>query len=208
MPVEALQYPVNLVLEGRRCLVVGGGPIAIRKVRGLLACGAEVHVIAPAVEAELAALPVTIDRRPYQEGDVAGFWLAVAATNDHDVNAAVYRDGERLHVWVNSADDPMSCSYTLPSVVRRGPITVAVSTGGHSPALATWLKARIEADLGPEYEVLVELLSAEREALKAAGRSTEGLAWQKALASDMLTLIRAGQVQEARERLQACLSSS
>jgi precorrin-2 dehydrogenase/sirohydrochlorin ferrochelatase len=202
------RYPVSLVLEGRRCLVVGGGRIAVRKAEGLLACGAVVHVVAPAVSDEMRRLPVTVEERPYQEGDVAGCWLAVAATNDHDVNATVYRDGERHHVWVNSADDPLSCSFTLPSVVRRGAITVAVSTGGRSPALATWLKGRIEADLGPEYEVLLDLLAGEREALKAAGRTTEGLAWQKALESDMLTLIRAGQVQEARERLQACLSSS
>ncbi|MDQ1439638.1 MAG: precorrin-2 dehydrogenase [Acidimicrobiaceae bacterium] len=209
MPVESTQYPVNLVLDGRRCLVVGGGHIAARKAEGLLACGAVVHVIAAEVGDEVRALPVTVEQRPYRRGDAAGGWrLVVAATDDRSVNAAVFEDGEAAGVWVNSADDPLSCSFTLPSVVRRGPLTVSVSTGGHSPALATWLKARIEADLGPEYEVLLELLSSEREALKAQGRSTEGLAWQKALESDMLTLIRAGQVQQARERLQACLSSS
>jgi precorrin-2 dehydrogenase/sirohydrochlorin ferrochelatase len=208
MPVEARQYPVNLVVEGRRCLIVGGGPIAARKAEGLLACGAVVHVIAPEISEPMAALPVTTEARAYREGDVAGFWLAVAATDDRAVNAQVFGDGERLRVWVNSADDPNSCSYTLPSVVRRGPVTIAVSTGGHSPALATWLRGRIESEVGPEYEVLVELLSAEREALKAAGRSTEGLDWQMALESDMLTLIRAGEVQQARERLKACLSSS
>jgi precorrin-2 dehydrogenase/sirohydrochlorin ferrochelatase len=208
MPVEVPQYPVNLVLAGRRCLVVGGGHIAARKAQGLLACGAEVHVIAPRVSDEVRALPVSVEERPYREGDIAGYRLAVAATDDPNVNAAVYRDGEAHGVWVNSADDPGASSFTLPSVVRRGPIMVAVSTGGHSPALATWLKRQVDSQLGPEYEVLVDLLSSEREALKAAGRSTEGLDWQMALDSDMLTLIRAGKVQEARERLQACLSSS
>ena len=209
MPVEAPQYPVNLVLAGRRCLVVGGGHIAARKVDGLLACDAEVHVVAPQVSDEIADKPgVTVERRPYANGDVDGFRLVIAATDDSAVNAQVFADGERLGVWVNSADDPNACSFTLPSVVRRGPLTVAVSTGGHSPALATWLRGRIESELGPEYEVLVELLSAEREAVKSAGRSTEGLDWQRALESDMLTLIRAGRVQEAKERLQACLSSS
>jgi precorrin-2 dehydrogenase/sirohydrochlorin ferrochelatase len=208
MPVESPQYPVNLVLDGRRCLVVGGGHIAVRKAQGLLACGAVVHVVATAVSDEMRALPVQIEERPYASGDAAGYRLVVAATDDRAVNASVYADGEAAGVWVNSADDPMSCSFTLPSVVRRGPITVAVSTGGHSPALATWLKARFEGELGPEFEVLVDLLSSEREALKAQGRSTEGLAWQKALDSDMLVLIRAGKVHEARERLKACLSSS
>lgn len=208
MPVDAAQYPVNLVVEGRRCLVVGAGNVAVRKVEGLLACGAVVTVIAPEVDERIRSLGVAVEQRPYAAGDVVGYRLVVAATNDSLVNRAVYDDGERAGVWVNSADDPLSCSFTLPSVVRRGPLTVAVSTGGHSPALATWLKSRLESELGPEYQTLLELLSAERESLKAQGRSTEGLAWQKALESDMLTLIRAGKVHEARERLQACLSSS
>lgn len=207
MPVVGPTYPVNLVLDGRPCLVVGGGHIAARKIEGLLACGAEVTVIAPEVAAEIRALPVTVEQRPYARGDVAGFRLAVAATDDSAVNKAVYDDGEEAGVWVNSADDPDRCSFTLPSVVRRGPLTVSVSTGGHSPALATWLKDRLQDELGPEYEVLLDLLSSERESLKAQGRSTEGLAWRKALESDMLALIRAGKVHEARERLQACLSS-
>ena len=208
MPVNAPTYPVNLVLDGRPCLVVGGGHVAARKVDGLLACGAVVTVIAPDIAPEIDARPgVTAHRRPYARGEVAGYRLAIAATDDPAVNKAVFDDGEDAGVWVNSADDPDRCSFTLPSVVRRGPLTVAVSTGGHSPALATWLKGRLHDELGPEYEVLLELLSAERESLKAQGRTTEGLAWQKALESDMLTLIRAGKVREARERLQACLSS-
>jgi precorrin-2 dehydrogenase/sirohydrochlorin ferrochelatase len=210
MPVDAPQYPVNLVLAGRRCLVVGGGHVAARKAAGLRACGAHVHVVATRVGPEVRALDgVTWEERPYRTGEVAEGWrLAVAATDDAAVNAEVFRDGEAAGVWVNSADDPASSSFTLPSVVRRGPVMVAISTGGRSPALATWLKRQVEAWLGPEYEVLVDLLSDEREALRDAGRSTEGFDWQKALDSDMLELIRAGKVQEARERLQACLSSS
>jgi precorrin-2 dehydrogenase / sirohydrochlorin ferrochelatase len=208
MPVEATVYPVNLVLDGRRVLVVGGGRIAARKVEGLVACGADVHVVAVEVGAAVRALGVSFEERAYARGEVAGYRLALAATDDPAVNAAVFADGEAAGVWVNSADDPMSCSFTLPGVVRRGALTVAVSTGGHSPALSAWLRARLEAELGPEYGVLLELLAVEREALKAQGRSTEGLDWQKALESDMLTLIKTGKVTEARERLQACLSSS
>jgi siroheme synthase-like protein len=208
MPVESAQYPVNLIVDGRRCLVVGGGHIAARKAQGLLACGAVVHVIGTHISDEVKAMPVTTEERPYAPGDAAGYRLAIAATDDPAANRAVFDDGERLGIWVNSADDPMSCSFTLPSVVRRGPLAISVSTGGHSPALATWLKDRIAADVGPEFETLLDLLSQEREALKASGRSTEGLDWQRAIESDMLTLIRAGKVHEARERLQACLSSS
>ena len=209
MPVDAVQYPVNLIVEGRRCLVVGGGNVAARKAAGLRACGAEVHVVAPAIGDAMRRVDgVTWEERPYRAGEVAGYRLAVAATGDADVNRAVFDDGEALGVWVNSADDPASCSFTLPSVARRGPVTVTVSTGGHSPALAAWLRERFEAQLGPEYETLVDLLATERAALQAAGRSTEDVDWKRALDSDMLELIRAGQIMSARERLQACLSSS
>jgi siroheme synthase-like protein len=212
VPVEPPQYPVNLVIEGRPCLVVGAGAVAARKVAGLLACGAVVTVVAPEVGEEIESWAATgriaLLRRPYEAGEVAGYRLVMAATDDRAVNALVFADGEAAGVWVNSADDPATCSFTLPSVVRRGPLVVTVATGGHSPALAAWLRGRLEREVGDEYRILLELLSTEREALKAAGRSTEGLDWQKALDSNMLELIRAGEIGQARERLQACLSSS
>lgn len=208
MPVDLPLYPVNLLVAGRRCLVVGGGPIAARKAEGLLACGATVHVVASEVGADMRALDVTWDERPYQTGDLAGSRLVVTATGVAEVDAAVFADGEAAGIWVNSADDPANCSFTLPAVVRRGPVVLTVSTGGHSPALAVWLKERIGAEVGPEYEVLATLLSDERAAVRAQGRSTEGMDWRSALDSDMLDLIRSGRVQQAKERLQACLSSS
>jgi precorrin-2 dehydrogenase/sirohydrochlorin ferrochelatase len=213
MPVEAAQYPVNLVLSGHACLVVGGGSVAARKIDGLLACGAQVRVIATTVGAELRARAVELDEveveeRPYQRGDVAGSRLVIAATNDPTVNHAVYEDAEAAGIWINSADDPAACTFTLPSVVRRGPIMVTISTGGYSPALSTWLKAHVEERLGPEYEILLDLLSTARNDIKAAGRSTEEADWRTALDSDMLDLIRAGQIDRAKERLQAWLSSS
>ncbi len=202
-------YPVNLVLDGRACLVVGGGTVAARKVEGLRACGARVHVIAPWICEEVRQwADVTVEQRPYRQGDLAGYWLAVAATDDPQVNGAVYDEGERSHVWVNGADDPEHCSFTLPSVLRRGPLVVSVSTSGRSPALSGWLRRRLEAEIGPEYEVLLELLSSERQVLQADGRSTEGIDWTKALDSNLLGLIRSGNVSSAREQLQTCLSSS
>jgi precorrin-2 dehydrogenase/sirohydrochlorin ferrochelatase len=204
-----VQYPVNLVLDGRRCLVVGGGTVALRKVEGLLACGGRVTVVAPRVDDALRALPgVTVEQRPWRPDDIAGMWLIIAATDDPAVNRAVYEAGQRAGVWVNGADDPANCSFTLPSVVRRGDLQVTVSTGGRSPALATWLRRRLEGEIGPEYAVLLDLLATERDGLKAAGVSTEGLDWRSALDSDMLDLIRTGDLAHARERLQTCLSSS
>jgi len=204
-----MQFPVNLVLDGRRCLVVGGGRVAVRKVDGLLACGAQVRVVAPRLAPDLVDRPgVTCERRRWRPDDLDGVWLVVAATDDPTVNRAVFEAGEQARIWVNGADDPTNCSFTLPSVVRRGDLQVAVSTGGRSPALASWLRRRYEGELGPEYAVLLDLLATEREGLKAAGRSTEGLDWQSALDSDMLGLIRNGDLAHARERLLTCLSSS
>jgi precorrin-2 dehydrogenase/sirohydrochlorin ferrochelatase len=208
MPVEAAQYPVNLILTGQRCLVVGGGSVAARKVAGLLACGADVQVIAERVGPELRALNVPVEERRYQPGDVSSYRLVIAATNDPVVNHAVYEDATTAGIWINSADDPAACTFTLPSVVRRGPIMVTISTGGYSPALSTWLKAHVEHELGPEYEILVDLLAEVRNDMKAAGRSTEQADWRTALDSDMLDLIRAGHIDRARERLQTWLLSS
>jgi precorrin-2 dehydrogenase/sirohydrochlorin ferrochelatase len=212
MPIDAPVYPVNLLVRGRRCLVVGAGRVAARKVAGLLRGGADVTVVAPEVHPDLQVLAaegrITLHRRPYASGDMEGCWLAIAATGVDAVDHAVYEDGDAARVWVNAADDPASCSCILPATVRRGPLMVTVSTAGHSPAMARWLRARLEGEIGDEYRILLELLSAEREAIKASGRSTERLDWQKALESNMLDLIRAGQIGKARERLQACLSSS
>jgi len=213
MPVPAAtQYPVNLVVTGKPCLVVGGGPVARRKVEGLLAAGADVTVIARDIDAELARLDgVRLLRKRYQPGDAAtgGYRLVITATDDERTNQQVHDDADAVGIWVNSADDPDRCTFTLPAVVRNGPLMLTVATGGHSPALATHLKDRLAADYGgAEYRQLLELLAEARAAVQAEGRSTEGLAWQTALDSDMLSLIRGGHISEARERLKTCLSSS
>jgi precorrin-2 dehydrogenase / sirohydrochlorin ferrochelatase len=191
-------YPVTLRLEGRRCLVVGGRSVARQKVLGLLDAGASVTVVAPDVDDALAALDVVVARRPYRSGEVAGYRLVVAATGDPAVNEQVHADAERAGVWVNAADDPVHCSFTLPAVVRRGPLSIAVATDGRSPALASWLRARLEGDIGPEYEELVRLLASERDDLRSAGIATEGLPWREALDDGLVDLVRQGRIDEAR----------
>lgn len=209
MPLDERTYPVNLRVAGRRCLVVGGGPVARQKVEGLLECGAVVDVVAPDAVDELRDRPgVTWHARRYARGDVAGYRLVITATSDPEVNRAVFEDGEAAGVWVNSADDPDNCAFILPSRVRRDPLLVTFSTGGHSPAVATWLRRRFTEEFGPEYVTLIEVLADAREGLRRDGRPTEGLDWQGALDSGMLELIREGNLAEAKERLQACLSSS
>lgn len=208
MPIDAPVYPVALLLRGRRCLVVGGGHVAERKASGLLASGAEVHVVATEVHPVMNQLPglASLEERPYRDGEAAGYWLVVAATGDPVVNQAIYDDGQAAKVWVNSADDPERCSFILPAVARQGPVTVAVSTAGSSPALASWLKAQFAAQMGPELAELAELLAEARAKLKAQGRSTEDVDWRSGLDWDMLDLIRDGRRAEAKERLEACLS--
>ena len=207
-----LGYPVNLVVAGRRCVVVGAGRIAARKVDGLLTAGADVHVVAPSLGDQVRAWRgegrITVAERAFESADLDGAWLATAATDDHAVNHAVFEAGDARGVWVNAADDPDNCSFTLMSVIRRGDLVVTVGTGGRSPALATWLKERITAELGPEYETMVGLLSDARDAMQAEGRSTEEADWKRALDSGMLDLIRAGRVDDAKELLRSCLSSS
>jgi siroheme synthase-like protein len=203
-------YPVNLLVAGRRCVVVGAGRIAARKVEALLEAGAAVHVVAERVDDEIAAWRregrVSVAERAFHDSDLDGAWLATAATDDPAVNRAVFEAGEDRRVWVNAADDPAHCSFTLMSVVRRGDLVVTIGTGGRSPALAAWLKERLGTELGPEYETLLEVLSEAREDMRASGRSSEDADWRGALDSGMLDMIRAGRVAEAKELLRACLS--
>lgn len=212
MPVDQPLYPVNLVVAGRPCLVVGGGRVAVTKVRGLVEAGARVTVVAPEVDARIVEMAaggqVAVERRPYRPGEVRDHRFVVAATGDPAVNQQVYDDGEAAGVWVNSADDPDRCSAILPARVRQGRLTVTVSTGGHSPAVAAWVRERLAEQLGPEYDQLIELLAEARNEVQARGVGTEQLDWRRALDSGILDLVRAGRLEDAKERLRACLSSS
>ncbi len=204
-------YPVNLVVAGRRCVVVGAGRIAARKIEAILAAGAHVEVIAVEAGDEVRAWAdegrLTLTERAFTPADLDGAWLATTATGVPAVDRSVFEAGEARRVWVNSADDPTNCSFTLTSVVRQGDLVVTIGTGGRSPALATWLRRRLGEELGPEYATLLDVLSEAREALRAEGRSSEEPDWQSALDSGMLDLIRAGNVEEAKEILRACLWS-
>lgn len=210
MPVDAPLYPVNLILTGKRCVVVGGGAVAARKVAGLVAAGATVHVVASEVGPEIRAAgdAVSWEERPYRPGDLDGARLVITATDSADTNRAVHLDADAAGIWVNAADDPPSCTFILPAVVRQGPVTVTVSTSGHSPALATWLKGHVAGELGPEWATLALLLSEARDQVRAAGRSTEDLDWRQVLDWSMLDEIKAGHPARVRERLEAWLSSS
>ena len=145
-------------VEGRSCLVVGGGAVALEKARGLVECGACVTVVAPEVSPELQSLPVEIRDREYQAADLEGRVLVVAATSSEDVNRRVFADAEARSLLCNVADVPELCSFILPAVHREGPLAIAVSSGGASPALAQRIRDEVAARYGPEYAQLARRL--------------------------------------------------
>ena len=202
MPHTPRPYPVNLCLDGRPVLVVGGGPIAARKVEGLLQAGACVTVVAPAAVDAISENPEVVwQKRAYRPDESRSYRLVVTATSDPAVNARVACDCEAANVFVNSADDPANCTFTLPSVTRRGDLQVAVSTGGRSPALARWLRKRIEREIDSGGAALLELLAETRQEAKAAFGTSEAPGWEAALDSGLLELVRAGRTVEARSLL-------
>jgi siroheme synthase-like protein len=155
-------YMACLDLEGRSALVVGGGPVAREKAEGLLECGARVTIVAPEVDPELERPGIELVRRDYRATDLDGRFLVVAATSTEEVNRRVFRDAEARGLLCNVVDVPDLCSFILPAVHRQGPIAVAVSTGGASPALAQRLRDDIAEVVGPRHAELADELRALR----------------------------------------------
>lgn len=166
MAAEKQYYMACLDLEGRSVLVVGGGRIALEKVTGLLECGADVTVVAPKIRPELRELPIRRLARRYERDDLAGRYLVVAATEIEALNASVSRDAARRSLLCNVVDDPAKCSVILPAVHRDGPIAIAVSTGGASPALAKRLRDEFASQIGPRTVALARELRARRPGAK------------------------------------------
>lgn len=156
-------YPVNLDIAGKRCLVVGGGAVAARKIKALLLCGGLVQIISPKVSNTISWLAESGEiewlRRRYSQGDAKDAFLIFAATNDPAVQKQIAEDAARYHVLLNSAGDPQLSDFHVPAKVRRGDFVIAVSTGGGSPALAMLLKAQLAREYGEEYGILVELMA-------------------------------------------------
>jgi siroheme synthase-like protein len=160
--VTTQYYMACLDLRGRRCVVVGGGSVGLEKAKGLLACGARVTVVSPELHEELRALDVTWREGPYRRSDLRGAFLVVAATSDRSVNERVHRDAEARAMLCNVADVPDLCNFILPAVHREGPIAVAVSTGGASPALAKRIRDDVAAIVSSEHAELALRLQAMR----------------------------------------------
>jgi siroheme synthase-like protein len=198
-------YPVALDLRDRLCLVVGGGPVAEAKVEGLLAAGARVTVVSPELTESLTAWAIDgrIIHRPhrYRPDDLDGQQLVFSASDQREVTEAVAGEARRRGLWVNAADDPAFCDFLLPSVLRRGRLVVAVSTGGASPALAARVRRDLEAYFAPEYEELVELAAEVRAELRSRAHRPGGAAWRDAFDGELIELLGEGRRAEAKARL-------
>jgi precorrin-2 dehydrogenase/sirohydrochlorin ferrochelatase len=208
------RFPVALELSGRRGVVVGGGTEAERKARALLEADASVTVVAPEVTPGLSDLArrgdLTLVRRPYAAGDLDGAFLVIVAADDRAVVSAVFAEAEERRVLCNAVDDIAYCHFAVPSVVRRGELLVAISTGARAPALAKRLRKRLTAEFGWEYAALVDVLGevrAETLPHRPADFAVWARRWAKALEEedDMIALVAAGRVEEVRNRLRAHL---
>jgi len=198
-------YPLYLEMNRRRCLVVGGGAVAERKIASLLEAGAKVTVISPDVTEAVARWSknnsIQFLARRYQRGDVKGHELVFVATNDGSVNAQVHQDGKNQGVWVNAADDPEHGDFILPSVLRRGDLTVAISSGGNSPALARTIREELEIYFTQEYEQLAQLAAQARDELRKRSITVSFETWRRALSGEVRQLLRRGDLARARSHL-------
>jgi siroheme synthase-like protein len=182
-------YPIFLDLADRPCLVVGGGPVAEGKVRGLLGAGARVTVVSPTLTPALAALAADgrfrHERREYAPGDLAGTVLAFATTGDRAVSRAIRSEGRELGVWVNAADDAEHCDFLLPAVLRRGSLAVAVSSGGASPALTRAVRDELERYFPANFGDFVEIVAEVRRELRERGAPVTAERWRSSLEGEL-----------------------
>lgn len=212
-------YPVYLNLSGKRCVVIGAGIVAERKVTQLLAADADVTLVSPTATDTLKTLAidgiVQWHKRSYEQGDLAGSTLAIAATDSEFVNRQVHAEAERENTLLNVVDVTPLCGFIAPSIVERGPVTVAISTSGSSPALARKLRELINGDQNPEHNETPDgaycrclawadaagVLGEARADLRARGASAAPDVWQAALTAELLDLVQAGKTDQAKDQL-------
>ncbi len=189
-------YPIYLDISNKRCAIIGGGEVAGRKAARLLDCGACVTVVgrslAPALEALKRENRIGHIAADYREEHLAGSFLVIGATDSPEVNEQVYRDAKKKGILVNIVDDPQRCDFILPSLLERGDLSIAVSTGGKSPALARKLRLELARRYGPEYEILLRVMGVLRERVISRGEPSEANreVFESVVNSDILERIR------------------
>jgi precorrin-2 dehydrogenase / sirohydrochlorin ferrochelatase len=198
-------YPIFLDLTGRRCIVIGGGGVAERKIEGLLAAGAEITVVSPEISEGLRRLLAqrSINHMPrkYEHGDLAGYALAFVATDDPATAATVFSEARASGIWVNCADVPSCCDFILPAVIRRGELAVAISSGGASPAATRAIREELESYLTQEFAQLVQTASEARADLRQRSIHVRAESWNEALKGEFRRLLRQGKAAEAKQLL-------
>lgn len=198
-------YPAILMLDGRLGVVIGGGTVGERKVRTLLEAGAKVKVITQEATPRLKKLAeddrIELIERPYERGDLKGAAVVIASTDERDVNQAIYEEALDEGVPVNVVDDPPHCTFIAPSIVRRGDLMIAISTGGTNPAMAVRIRERLEKEFGPEYEAYFELIKRlKAEVDQAPTQQARADAWYRVVDSNVLDLVRSGKLDKAYAR--------
>jgi len=195
-------YPVNLDVQNRDCLVVGGGSVGERKVKTLLECGARVTVVTTLATERLQALAseghIDLKTRGYEPSDLKGKFLVIGATDSKEINEKISEDAARRGLLCNIADRPAACSFVLPAIVRQGDLVIAISTSNKSPAVARRIRQTLEKEFGPEYTVLLNLMGAIRQKLLAEAKSPEAhkRMFERLLDEGLLEMIRKNRIQE------------
>jgi precorrin-2 dehydrogenase / sirohydrochlorin ferrochelatase len=199
-------YPVFLNIKAKKCVVIGGGAVALRKVSSLIEHGASVTVVSPEICAELRSLTETgliqWVRHNYQPSDLENISLAIVASNDNDVNFAAAKEARGKGILTNVVDEPGLSDFIVPSSVQRDDVAIAISTGGSSPALARKIRTMIEKEFGDEWGVLARLIGEVRTECITKGIKIDGEAWQDAIDVDsMISMIKNGKLHEAKGNL-------
>lgn len=208
-----VMFPILLDLRNQKCLVVGGGNVAVRKVLNLLECGADLKVVSLLPDQKLVELAahkaILLEERAFRASDVNGCFLVFAATNDEEVNQMVFEICEQERILVNVVDEPERCRFFVPSTLRRGSLTVSVSTEGKSPLLARKMRENLENNIGFEYEVYTDLLGEARKIVKQrfAEESVRKGLFEELQKIDVLPLLKQGKENEAKERILQCIYS-
>ncbi len=198
-------YPVFLNLTGRRCVIIGGGQIAEGKISKLLESGAKIIVISPDATQGIRGFAergdIEFQRRRFEAGDLVGAFLVIAATNDRVVNQEIFEEAEKQGVLLNAVDDMPRCSFITPSIVERGPVTIAISTGGASPALARKLRETLSDSNDLDWTEATGPLSKARQVIKDKQVAVDPQRWQCCMTSELLSLAKSGREDEAVELL-------
>lgn len=200
-------YPVNLDVRNRNCLVVGGGDVGTRKVKTLLECGAAVTVVSKDMSEDLKNLSakelLRLKERPYRSSDLESMFLVICATSDEKLNLRINSDSEKRNMLCNVTDVPEASNFILPAIVKRGDLTIAISTSGNSPAFAKKLRKDLEKQFGREYAVFLTLMGAIRKRLLAEDHEPEAHKdlFEKLINAGMLDMIRENKKANIRDLL-------